>query len=70
MLCLGSVCEVNIDECLLPVELEMSPACLNNATCIDLINAYRCECSVGFIGDCYHRYHQHHHYLQQQRREL
>jgi EGF-like domain len=40
----GSVCDVNIDECAL-----MEP-CFNNATCVDLINSYRCECIEGFSG--------------------
>ena len=49
----GSLCEMNIDECwqqsLEPGNSSL-PECLNNATCIDLINSYRCECSVGFTG--------------------
>jgi EGF-like domain len=46
---IGAVCDVNIDEC-----ATMEP-CLNNATCVDLLNAYRCECTVGFNGKwcCY-----------------
>jgi len=48
----GSVCEVNIDECSMQLTESGEPtsACLNNATCIDLINSYRCECNVGFTG--------------------
>ena len=40
----GSNCETNIDDCAgLP--------CLNNASCIDLVNSYRCDCSgTGFEG--------------------
>ncbi|XP_078349351.1 mucin-like protein [Oculina patagonica] len=40
----GSNCEINIDEC-------NSTPCLNNGTCIDGINSYSCNCSVGFYGD-------------------
>ena len=50
VMCTGSVCEVNIDECSLSTESESSTPCLNNATCIDLVNSFRCECNVGFTG--------------------
>uniref|UniRef100_A0A8C6NCJ8 Uncharacterized protein n=1 Tax=Melopsittacus undulatus TaxID=13146 RepID=A0A8C6NCJ8_MELUD len=39
----GSLCEVNIDEC-------MSTPCLNNGSCIDDISFYKCHCRRGFIG--------------------
>ncbi|XP_078352119.1 mucin-like protein [Oculina patagonica] len=40
----GSNCEIDIDEC-------NSTPCLNNGTCIDGINSYSCNCSVGLFGD-------------------
>ena len=33
----GSRCELNIDEC-------APEPCANNATCLDLVNDYRCQC--------------------------
>ncbi|XP_059579139.1 protein eyes shut homolog [Alligator mississippiensis] len=36
-------CEVNIDECI-------SVPCLNNGSCIDDINSFKCHCKSGFIG--------------------
>ena len=36
----GLICEFNIDEC------ESDP-CLNNATCVDGINGYICNCTDG-----------------------
>ena len=39
----GRHCETNIDDCL-------GVHCLNNATCIDGVNAYRCMCHPGYEG--------------------
>lgn len=39
----GADCEINIDEC------ENSP-CLNEATCVDGINEYTCNCLPGYEG--------------------
>ena len=36
----GDNCEVNIDECL-------NSTCMNNATCIDDINNFTCQCLKG-----------------------
>ncbi|KAG8124142.1 hypothetical protein E2320_019555, partial [Naja naja] len=36
-------CEVDIDEC-------ASAPCLNNGTCVDHINYYKCYCQRGFTG--------------------
>lgn len=41
--CTGNRCETNTDECL-------STPCLNNGSCIDDINSYKCHCRRGFIG--------------------
>ena len=35
---------LEIDECI-------SNTCNKNATCIDTINSYTCECKEGFTGD-------------------
>ena len=40
---LGTNCEVNIDECALY-------PCLNEATCVDGINNFTCNCRPGFTG--------------------
>ena len=42
----GASCDVNIDDC------ESSP-CLNNGTCADGINEYKCNCSPGFYGELF-----------------
>ena len=49
----GSVCDVNIDECSPVMDNEsglIGTPCLNNGTCIDLVNDYRCDCTTGFTG--------------------
>ena len=40
---LGKTCEINVNEC-------MSNPCQNNATCVDDVNGYVCECLHGFRG--------------------
>lgn len=40
----GLRCETNIDDC-------VDNKCSNNATCVDLVQAYRCECTPGFMGE-------------------
>ena len=40
----GKNCEINIDDC-------AGTPCKNNATCIDMINKYSCDCTdTGFTG--------------------
>ncbi len=39
----GTYCQKDIDECL-------NEKCLNNATCVDKINGFKCECPPGFAG--------------------
>ena len=42
----GKKCEIDIDEC-------QSSPCQNNATCIQGIASYTCNCQPGFTGgDC------------------
>ena len=41
--CLGKTCDLDIDECL-------SSPCVNNGSCEDLVNGYRCYCLTGFTG--------------------
>ncbi len=40
----GDRCETNINDCI-------ANKCENNATCIDQIESYRCECEPGFSGN-------------------
>jgi len=40
---IGVFCEENIDEC-------DAPPCLHNATCIDGIASYSCQCIEGYSG--------------------
>lgn len=40
---IGHRCEVNEDDC-------VKHKCENNATCIDLIGHYKCQCQLGFTG--------------------
>ena len=40
----GVVCEKEINEC-------HSNPCQNEATCLDMIAGYRCECAPGFLGN-------------------
>jgi len=40
----GLRCESNVDDC-------ANNRCANNATCVDLIQAYRCDCAPGFMGE-------------------
>ena len=44
----GQKCEVNINDC------EESP-CLNNGTCIDMVNNFSCNCLDGFEGNLSNR---------------
>ena len=37
-------CTININDC-------ASSPCQNNAECVDLANAYHCECPLGYVGD-------------------
>lgn len=39
----GSLCEINIDEC-------QSSPCMNNGTCLDLSDGFKCICPSGFFG--------------------
>ena len=39
----GKNCSVDIDECL-------SNPCLNNGTCVDLVNGYNCSCTANYTG--------------------
>jgi hypothetical protein len=39
----GRNCDADIDEC-------ASDPCLNNATCTNELNAFRCACPIGFQG--------------------
>ncbi|XP_073249729.1 uncharacterized protein [Porites lutea] len=40
----GKDCETNINDC-------VNIPCLNNGTCIDLINGFNCSCPPGFAGN-------------------
>ena len=40
----GFRCESNVDDC-------ANNKCANNATCIDLVQAYRCDCPPGYMGE-------------------
>lgn len=37
-------CETNIDDC-------TGHECQNNATCIDQLNSYKCQCQPGYMGN-------------------
>lgn len=39
----GKTCEIDVNECI-------SNPCQNNATCVDDVNGYICECLPGFKG--------------------
>ncbi len=39
----GVFCETEIDEC-------SSEPCQNGFSCVDTVNAYQCECDVGYTG--------------------
>ena len=39
----GDRCETNIDDC-------VDHKCVNNATCVDQVESYRCDCLGGYIG--------------------
>lgn len=39
----GERCEININDC-------EHNQCENNATCIDLVQGYSCQCALGFKG--------------------
>ena len=46
--------ELYIDLCVFfPTEIDEcdSKPCQNNATCIDLVNSYRCQCIAGYTGN-------------------
>ena len=45
---LGKTCEINVNEC-------MSNPCQNNATCVDDVNGYVCECHHGFRGNKFNK---------------
>ena len=40
----GIRCESNVNDC-------DNNKCQNNATCMDLVQAYRCDCSPGYMGE-------------------
>lgn len=40
----GDLCEEDLNEC------DSSP-CLNNGTCLDVVNGYFCSCRPGYSGD-------------------
>jgi len=40
---IGHRCEINEDDCI-------KHKCENNATCVDLIGHYKCQCQPGFTG--------------------
>lgn len=44
----GDSCDINIDECR---QFDGGQPCLNNGTCVDEVNGFRCECSPGFRGE-------------------
>ena len=44
----GKTCDVDVNEC-------MSDPCQNNATCVDDVNGYICECLNGFKGRRKHK---------------
>lgn len=39
----GDMCETNINDC-------VDHKCVNNATCIDQVESYSCECLPGYTG--------------------
>ena len=42
----GAFCQHNIDEC-------ASDPCQNGGRCIDIINEYMCNCTLGYSGESY-----------------
>lgn len=40
----GDRCETNIDDC-------VDHKCTNNATCVDQVESYRCDCLTGYTGE-------------------
>jgi len=42
-LCSGTLCEVNINECI-------SSPCLNGGTCVDGVNSFLCQCVPGYYN--------------------
>lgn len=45
--CVGQRCERDIDEC-------SSNPCQHGGTCHDRLNAYKCDCVLGFTGEWNH----------------
>lgn len=43
----GDRCETNIDDC-------KGHACMNNGSCIDLVEGYTCQCGPGYTGIAAH----------------
>lgn len=53
----GDRCETNIDDC-------KGHACMNNGSCIDLVEGYTCQCGPGYTGMAVHSVVSLYNYLQ------